>query len=138
MVIFKNRNNAVKYDWRYIMLEGYTKEKNVTLPILKKIDNEPFYVKISGAIFQGKPIKQNGETPKNPANLVPVINLDTGEEMLVVINKVLGSIFEENYPDNEYISKCFEIEQYQVENKEYKSFKVVEISAKAVKGGKND
>lgn len=107
---------------------AFNKTKQVTLPILKKQDDVPVYVKFIGEVFTGKEVKGNSanNAKMEPARIANVINLETGEEMQLIINTVLESILNENYPDQKYVGKCFEIIQYSPSGKKYKNFRVSE------------
>lgn len=82
--------------------------KRLTIPLLKMVKGETIAVKLTGAIYVGKPQKDAKEGDK-PADLCNVINLDTGDEMQIIVPSVLKSNLEEQYPKQSYIDKCFEI-----------------------------
>jgi len=101
--------------------------KNVTLPILKKEDGKEIFVQATGPIYRGKEIKATGDKKMEPADLMPVVDLTTGEEMLLIANAVLKGTLEEEYPDNGYVGKSFSILQTKVPGKRYKNFTIKEI-----------
>lgn len=106
----------------------FKKSKQVTLPILKKVDDVPVYVRIDSKIFEGKEVAGNSanNAKMKPARLVNVTELTSGEQMQMIVNTVLESILNENYPKESFVGKCFEIVQYQPEGKKYKNFRVAE------------
>ena len=101
--------------------------KNVTLPLLKKEDDTPIYIKSIGAIFKGKQVNGKDAEKMEPADLMNIINLETGEEMQVICNSVMKSTFNEEYPGDGYIGKCFRVTQMKVEGKRYKNYSIAEI-----------
>lgn len=82
--------------------------KRLTFPLLKLEEGKTVAVKVLVPMFVGKPQKDAHPGDK-PADLVNVVNLDTGEEMQMIVNAILKSQWEENYPDATYVGKCFEI-----------------------------
>jgi len=110
----------------------FTVTRNVTLPLLKKVDNVPVYIKITAPMFVGKKVSGTGEnTTMEPATLANIINLATGEEMQIICNKVMESTLNEEYPDKGYVDKSFLIEQRSVPGKRYKNYRVAEIEVTA-------
>jgi hypothetical protein len=103
--------------------------KSVTLPILKQADGVPYYVRVTGAIFLGKQLKGEGEEAKQePAHLMNITNLETGEDMQMIANTVMKSSLEEEYPENGYVGKCFQIERKAAgAGKRYKAYSIQEI-----------
>jgi len=101
--------------------------KQVTLPILKKVDDVTAYVAITGKIFTGKQVSGKDAEKMEPAQLANVVNLETGEECQIICNSVLKSTLEENYENASYVGKAFAITQYKVAGKRYKNYKISEI-----------
>lgn len=108
-----------------------TVKKILVLPLLKKVDEVPLYVEITGAIFKGSQTitATESKTKKQmePADLANVRNLETGDVAQIIVNSVLKSTLEENYPDQSYVGCWFEIIQHQVEGKRYKTYTVNEL-----------
>lgn len=109
----------------------YKRVKAITLPLLKQKDDVTCYIKIISEISVGKEVKQKkGETVMAPAQIMRVINLETGEEMEMIANAVLKSTFEENYPDKKYVNKCFAVTRHsKAQGKNYNTYSVEEIAA---------
>lgn len=102
--------------------------KNVTLPLLKQSDDTTVYVRIDSAIFKGKEIKGTGEAAKmEPADLMNVTELESGEQMQMIANAVLKGNLEEEYPEEGYVGKCFAVTRMKVEGKRYKNYSIQEI-----------
>ena len=105
------------------------KIKSVTLPLLKQADDVPYYIAVQTAITKGKEIKQKkGETIMEPAQIMRVVNLETGQECEMIANSVLQSTFEENYPGQKYVGKAFEVIRHaKQQGKRYHTYSVSEI-----------
>ncbi len=108
----------------------FKRTKRVTLPIVKLTADVPRYLKFTDKIYLGKEIKEKlkeGEKKKAPAHLVNVIDLESGEEGVIVLNKVLMSTLLEEYPDDSYIGKSFEITKLAKNpGKDYHPFSIIE------------
>ena len=110
-------------------MPDFTRKGQITFPVLKKKDGEPIYVKIISEIYTGKEIKQaQGKKKMEPARLAKVVNLETGEQMELICNRVLESNLNENTGDDRYVGKCFEIvQQPSRQGKQYKTFSIWEL-----------
>lgn len=107
-------------------------KKLLTIPVLKLVVGEPRYVKVTGPMFIGKEIKSRnaavGEKKRDPATLIDAVNLEDGSECRVICSAVVKGVFEDNYPDNGYVGKCFSLLKLErAAGKDYNGFKVVEI-----------
>lgn len=103
-------------------------KRTLVLPLLKKADDVPIYIRIEGEIHTGKEVKGVGDKAKMaPARLVNCMNLETGELCQIIVNKVLEETLIEHYPDGGYVGLGFEIIQHQVEGKRYKTYTVNEL-----------
>ncbi len=101
----------------------------VTLPLLKMATDKPVYVKITKAMYIGKEMKQKAEDKKKePATLVDVVDLTTGEPAQLIVSAVVKSVLNEEYTGDSYVGLCFSItRQARKEGKSYDPFRVVEI-----------
>jgi hypothetical protein len=114
------------------MVEFKTK-KLLTRPILKHSVGVTHYVKIESAMFVGREIKvrrgaAEGEQKKEPATLVNVINLEDGQPAQMIVNAVVKSVLNEEYPNEAYVGKCFSIAKQQRQpGKQYDPFRIEEI-----------
>jgi len=90
----------------------FTRKKLLTRPTLSiKKEGDEIFFRIERPMYEGKPMKEKlkeGEKPKEPATLLDVINLETGEEMQLVVPAMLKSVLSEDY-EGEYTGKCFHI-----------------------------
>lgn len=76
--------------------------ESVTRPVLQQKDNEPFAVLFERAIVKGEVFEgesRSGEAKQKPADVAFVINLTTGEEMVLVCNAAMKSAIERAYPE---------------------------------------
>lgn len=102
--------------------------KHVTLPLFKWEDNKPRYLKITSPIFIGKEIQEKGAAKKKePAHLMNVVDLETGEEGQVIVATVLRGILSEEYPGDAYVGKGFAITQRKIPGKDYNGYGVDEL-----------
>lgn len=104
-------------------------KKNLTLPLLKMSLEQEYFVKFTGAPFLGKEIaaKEGSET-KKPPMIVDIINLEDGEQMQLMLNKVLLGTLEETYPDNGFVGMDFRLVKHAKKSgKEYHTFSIGEL-----------
>ncbi len=100
--------------------------KHVTLGQLKLSINKPAFVKITAAMYEGKKV-ENSKYDGLPT-IMEVIDLMTGQPMETVVNTVLASTFDEEYPEAGYVGKTFQITKLpKVGEKKYHPFEVLEI-----------
>ena len=84
-------------------------------------------------MYVGKEIKKGrGAAPsdqnKEPATLLEVTDLSTGEIAQIVTNEVLKSTLRDEYPQDTYVGKCFSITKKGREaGKQYNKFSIEEI-----------
>jgi hypothetical protein len=104
--------------------------KLITTPQLKFVDGKTLYVEITSAFrvstASGTQVGKDGQKMK-PADVCNVINLETGEAATIIVGTVLKNRLEENYPDESYINKKFELTQHKVEGKRWKDYSIVEL-----------
>lgn len=110
----------------------------VTLPTWKWEDGQTKYFRIESAIREGRAIdkkaakeadvKVSGKEQKMaPARIMQVTDLQTGTRCEMVVGEVLESNLVENYKDDSYVSKCFQVTRSKVEGKRYKNYSLIEI-----------
>lgn len=107
----------------------------VTRPIIKLEEAKPRYLLLEKPMFLGKEIKKsrrNESEPdakkKEPATLLFATDLESGEVGQVIVNTVLKGILTEEYPEDTYVGKCFEItKNSRAAGRDYNTFKVIEI-----------
>lgn len=111
----------------------FKKKKVLTRPVLKLVEDTPIYVKIVGPMHLGKEMKEKaGEKKKDPATLIDVINLDTGEEAQIIASAVIKSVLDESYPNNAYVGLGFSMtKQARQPGKQYNPVHIEEIELPA-------
>ena len=105
-------------------------KKRVTLPVYRMGLETPYYVKVLAPIFEGKTIEDKADKDKNkgPAHIMTIVDLVTGEEGQIVLNKVLKSTLEEEYPSEGYVGLGFQIIKHgKKTGKDYHTFSVAEL-----------
>jgi len=110
------------------------RKKLLTRPVLKLEPNKARYIKVEAAMYVGKEIKAtrgrptDDEKKKEPATIMDVIDLTTGEPSQIVCNTVLKSTLQESYPNDGYVGLCFSVTKLDKESgKDYNKFKIEEI-----------
>jgi hypothetical protein len=110
----------------------YKRTSALVLPVLRLLEESSTYVKIDGAMHVGSEQRapKKGEQQMEPATVMPVTDLETGELGMVIVNTVLQGILSEKYPDDSYVGKSFEIIKHaKRDGKRYHNFSVFEIEA---------
>lgn len=108
-------------------------KKNLTLPLLKMALDTDYFIKIMTPAVLGKEIPAKaGEDQMPPVTLVNIINLETGEDMQLILNKVLQGTLEEEYPDESYVNLCFKVvKKAKGSGKKYHTFLIAEVELAA-------
>jgi hypothetical protein len=107
----------------------YKIKRKLVKPLLKLTVGDTVHIKITSAIFEGKPIKGKEEA-KKPAELVNGVDLDTGEEVQMIIPAVVKSVLSEEYPADAYVGKAFAITKGEKKDgKAYFPYSIDEIDA---------
>lgn len=100
----------------------------------KKVENsnlleikvhEPIFVRFEST-FLSKLMK------KKPATFAPVTNVETGEVAQILLGTVLVRLIEENYPNQTYVGKTFEIikgEKVKGSDNSYFEYELFEIES---------
>jgi hypothetical protein len=110
-------------------LPGFRVARNVTLPLSKWKNEQPKFLLIESAIFQGKEIAQkDGQPEEKPADLLNCIDLETGEQAQIIVGTVLKGTLQDEYPDNAYVGKYFSITQLRDPGKKYNTYSVQELT----------
>jgi hypothetical protein len=89
-------------------------KKVLTRPTISlKSEGAECYVKIVSAMHVGREMKSDEKDDagkkREPATILEVINLETGEEAQVIAAAMIRSTLEEEYPGESYVGKCFYI-----------------------------
>lgn len=107
----------------------FKKVKTLTLPLVK-FSNTPTFVEITSPIYTSEKIKGGTATQQamEPPKMAQCVNLETGEESVMMFGSVLLGEIEKHYPDNAYVGKSFSIIKRNVpEGKQYYLWQVEEI-----------
>lgn len=110
----------------------YTRVRAVTLPTAKLTEEVPVHVTIMGAMHVSTAQQRPGKDGKvmEPATIMSVTDLDTGELTQIVVGSVLKGILNETYPEDAYVGKSFEIVKHaKAQGKRYNTYSVFEIEA---------
>jgi len=103
-------------------------KKVLTIPLLKLQLDVTVYVKITSPIFTGKEIDAGEQKKMDAPHMVNAVDLETGEDVQLILNTVLESVLSEEYPDNGYIGKGFSITKLNKKaTKGYHPFMVSEL-----------
>lgn len=119
-------------DGAAVVLNGRAfKAKQITRSVFPQKVGQTIFVQITGKPYVGKPLANAGTGPKmEPATLVEATNLQTGELGLIIVNKVLEGVLDEQFPNETYVGKNFGITMKDgPEGKRYKTFIVFELEA---------
>lgn len=100
--------------------------KKLVRNVLRMEQDKPVYFQVTGEVYKGK---ENPEKPSDkPADLCNVIDLTTGEEMTVIVPAILLSIWNEVYPEGDYVGKWFKVTKGEKpKGKRYFKYSVDEI-----------
>jgi len=110
-------------------LAGFKVARNVTLPLSKWKNDQPKFLLIESAIFQGKQIAQkDGQPEEKPADLLNCIDLESGEQVQVIVGTVLKGTLHDEYPADSYVGKYFSITQLRDPGKKYNTYSVQELT----------
>ncbi len=102
----------------------FTKVKQVAQQLFKLLPDVQRFFLADGAIYVGKKI----DDKKEAALLLPVTDLETGEQGLIIVGAVLKGLFDETYPDGSYVGKKFAITLRKRADKKYNTYDVTEIA----------
>ena len=108
----------------------FKKVKSVTVPVLKLLSDQPVYIRVQSRMEVSKQIenKKAGVKPMDPATVLHVVDLSTGEEAILIVGKVLEGVFNETYADGSYVGKDFEIVNHGKRgDKKYNTYSVAQI-----------
>lgn len=106
--------------------------QDVVLPILTMPVGETRGFQITGPMFEGKEIKEDGKAKRGKATLANVVNLVDGQRMQIVIPTVLEANLRENYPEDGYVGRSFMVRNMgKRPGKEYNDMQISEVRPKA-------
>lgn len=130
----KSENNlTLTQQAQMIVLPNGTKmsvARQITLPLLKHKDGETVYITVVSEIYSGKQIKpKEGDQQQKPADLVKIIDLQSGLPHVFIVPAVLKDAFIMDYDEsNTYVGKSFAIMKMpREEGKRHKNLQIVEL-----------
>ena len=124
------------------------KVRSVSLPHFKMVKDVTRYFKITSPIVQTVETVSRRELSeeqqatraslkkKAPPEVCQVVDLETGQEGMIITNSVLASTLDTEYPNAGYVGKCFSILKFEIQGKDYAGFTVTEIDVES--GGENE
>jgi hypothetical protein len=98
--------------------------KSVSLAVLRLEKNRVYYIKIATAIKTGEKL----DDKKEPAEICEVVNMETGEQNMLVTSTVMRKELQKQYPGDGYVGKFFELSLSRRDNKNYNDVSIVEIA----------
>lgn len=118
-----------------IGIHQYRVVKQVTRPVLPIEDDVICPIRIEGPIHKGKELfDRDGKKIKgqydNVPDLLDVEYLVDGGHYELIVNTVLASVLDREYPDQTYVGRYFLLMRgaHHKEDKRYKTFRIEEIS----------
>jgi hypothetical protein len=112
----------------------YEIERRVTRTVISQKDGEPLFVLFQEPAYTSDVKQKKGNKDMDPARCANVINLETGEEHILIMNTVLESELNKAYPDNGYVGRAYAITRSTPEQGEgdrrYKVYKIIELRKK--------
>lgn len=103
----------------------FQKVRSVTQSVLKIANGQPRYVFALAPMYQGEKI----DDKKEPAILLPVVDMETGEEGVVICPAVLQSELVKAYGVDGYVAKGFELVKTRDPEKKYNHVAISEVAA---------
>lgn len=89
-------------------------KKLVTLPYLKMTEGNTYLLKFLTPLSLAKVLKNAPKDAdgkdKKPPHIANCVDLETGELVQIIGGASLCGIMEDEYPNNAYVGKCFQIE----------------------------
>jgi len=109
---------------------NYKVVKKVSIPLLAKKDNTAIFVLLAGLAYVDK-LKSTSRDAKPgdtvECNMLPVVNLESGESMKMVANHALLIDLEKTYPEGGYVNKAFRIVQHGGAGRSPRTYSVDEV-----------
>jgi len=110
----------------------FQRTRTLTLPTLRLVDEVAVNVTATGLMHTSTATQKPGKDGKvmEPATVLPVTDLETGEVTQIILGAVLKGILEETYPKDSYVGLSFEITKHaKATGKRYNTYSVFEIDA---------
>lgn len=87
------------------MASKFTRVRTITQSVLKLKPGQPRFFFLLSAMYTGKKI----DVTREAATLVHAVDMETGEEGLVIVTAIMKKELQENYPGDSYVRKGFEV-----------------------------
>jgi hypothetical protein len=101
----------------------------VTHAVLKLANGQPRAFYLIAPMYVGKEIAAAaGQQARAPATLVHAVDIETGEEGVVICPMVMQKELNEAYPGETYVGRCFEILKTRDMEKKYNHVGITEIA----------
>lgn len=127
----KEKSNAPQGDTQTTIPGAFVPKvkRLVTVPTLTLKSGTVYYLKFLTPIAVSKVVNKDKDGKvQEPAHIAQVVQLDSGEARTLIVNAVLASIMVEEFPNDSYVDKGFQIEPTTPkEGKRYKGFTVAEL-----------
>lgn len=105
------------------MLDGFKVFKRVTAQLFKLKPGDEIFFLCDGPMHVGEKIGD-----KEPATLMNVTNLETGEEGQIICGAVFQKELSRAYENNAYVGKKFWLKVTRIPEKKYNTYEIAEIS----------
>lgn len=102
----------------------FKKLKQITLPVLKLAKGQARYIFCLGAMYEGKKM----DDKKDPATLLHAVDMETGEEGLIICPMIMQKELRESYPNAGYVGKGFELVVTKAEGVKYNHVTLCEVA----------
>lgn len=112
----------------------FTKLRQVTLPVLKLKPNTERYVYFIGPMHIGETIEAKAKDgapakpKKEPATIAHALDMETGEEGIVICAAMLKGELNKHYPGERYVGRGFSISQTRIPDKDYNQVTICEVA----------
>lgn len=100
-----------------------TRKRAVAVPLFKFEPDVPRFYLVESAMFIGKKI----DDKKEAATLIPVTDLETGEQGQIIVGTVLKELLNETYPSDGYVGLKFEMTLRKRADKKYNTYDLYEV-----------
>lgn len=110
----------------------FVKLRQVTLPVLKLKPGTERFVCFIGPMHVGEAIeakkKEDGKPAKEPATIAHALDMETGEEGILICSAMLKGELNKQYPVERYVGRGFGISHTRVPDKDYNIVSIVEVA----------
>jgi hypothetical protein len=84
----------------------FTVAEQVTRTVLRQQEAQPFAVTFESPAFKSAPLPSPGR-PMQPPDVCNIINLETGDKQILIMNTVLLGELNRAFPNDTYVGKSF-------------------------------